>query len=259
MNVIKSFDGSPITYQVNGEGSPALILVHGWSCNHTSWSSQIQHFAKNHMIITLNLAGHGDSKSERTLWDMENYAKDVFAVYENLGINEVILIGHSMGGAVILEAGHLIGENVKGLIGVDSMVYPPYSKISKDQVDEMVQPFERDFDKSVKDMVSNLLPDDVDHDLYLQIATMMSSASTSVAIPSMKAVYAWDFKTPLTRSKAPLICICSKEFTSEINLDEFEDLFRIRIMPNVGHFLMMEDPLAFNRELESVIDELNVE
>ena len=259
MSVIKSFDGSPINYQVDGVGSPVLIFVHGWSCNHTFWSSQLPHFSNNHLVIALDLAGHGGTKSERLLWNIENYARDVFAVYESLGISEVILIGHSMGGAVILEAARIIGSNVKGLIGVDAIVYSTDSEMPKDQIDEFMQPFENDFARRVKDLVSDLLPDDVDRGLYHQIVTVMSSAPKSTALPSLRALLAWDFRRPLTRSQAPLTCICSEDNISEIDLEEFDDLFNIRSIPDVGHFLMMEDPLAFNLELESLIDELNEE
>lgn len=252
------YQDTKIYYQLAGEGAPALIFVHGWSCNHTAWVSQFHHFSKNHLVITLDLAGHGNSKSERILWDMENFARDVIAVYEGLGINEVILIGHSMGGAVILEAARLIGANVKGLIGVDSIVYSTYSEIPNDQVNIIIQSFENDFVNNVKDIVLNFLPKNVDRDLYHKIATMMSSAPISVAIPSIRAFLVWDYRKPLTNLQAPLTCICSKDRTSEINFDEFNDLFKIRTIPNVGHFLMMEDALAFNRELEFVINEINM-
>ena len=259
MRKIKSFDGALINYQVDGMGSPALIFVHGWSCNHTFWSSQLPQFSNNHLVITLDLAGHGGTKSERRLWNIENYARDVFAVYEILGISEVILIGHSMGGAIILEAARLIGPNVKGLICVDSIVYSTDSEMTDDHIDEFVRPFENDFASRVRDLVSDLLPDDVDRGLYHQIATVMSSAPMSVALPSLRALLAWDFRKPLMRSQAPLTCICSKDNISEIDLEEFDDLLTIRSIPDVGHFLMMEDPLAFNRELESILDELNME
>ncbi|TFG73753.1 MAG: alpha/beta hydrolase [Anaerolineales bacterium] len=259
MSVIKSFDGAPIYYQVDGVGSPALIFVHGWCCNHTFWSSQLTHFSNNHLVITLDLAGHGGTKSERRLWNMENYAKDVVAVYESLGISEVILIGHSMGGAVILEAARLIGPNVKGLICVDAIVYSFYSEMTNDQIDAYVQPYENDFASTMKDLVSYMLPDDVDRDLYHQITTVMSSVPMSVALPSLRAILAWDFRKSLTRLQAPLTCLCARDSISEINLEEFDDLLTIRSIPDVGHFLMMEDPLAFNRELESLIDELNKE
>jgi len=44
---------------------------------------------------------------------------------------------------------------------------------------------------------------------------------------------------------------------AELDLKAFDDLFAIRSIADVGHFLMMENPAAFNRELEFLIDELN--
>ena len=77
---IDSFDGVPISYEVRGNGSPALVFVHGWSCDRTYWKAQVEPFAVNHKVVTIDLAGHGESGTQRSDWTMEAFSEDVAAV-----------------------------------------------------------------------------------------------------------------------------------------------------------------------------------
>ena len=64
-------------------------------------------FSKDYMVITIDLAGHGNSSSNRTDYTMLSFANDVSAVIDREGINRAILIGHSMGGGVIAKVSQL--------------------------------------------------------------------------------------------------------------------------------------------------------
>ena len=57
----ESIDGVPISYQVEGQGSPSLVFVHGWSCDRSYWAEQLSYFRKLYRVIAIDLAGHGDS------------------------------------------------------------------------------------------------------------------------------------------------------------------------------------------------------
>ena len=54
-----SSDGVDIHYEVHGEGEPALVFIHGWSCDRSYWRAQVEYFAKQYQVITIDLAGHG--------------------------------------------------------------------------------------------------------------------------------------------------------------------------------------------------------
>jgi len=60
-HVVLSKDGTPISYEISGTGEPALLFVHGWSCDARYWRVQVPHFSKKHRVIILDLAGHGHS------------------------------------------------------------------------------------------------------------------------------------------------------------------------------------------------------
>ena len=61
-----SSDGVDIHYEVHGEGEPTLVFIHGWSCDRSYWQAQVEYFAKQYQVITIDLAGHGESGTNRS-------------------------------------------------------------------------------------------------------------------------------------------------------------------------------------------------
>ena len=95
-------DGVQIHYETGGSGSPDLVFIHGWNCDRSYWSAQLPVFASTHQVMAIDLAGHGDSGVNRENWSMANFGADVAAVAQALQLEDIILVGHSMGGQVAL-------------------------------------------------------------------------------------------------------------------------------------------------------------
>jgi len=58
---VLSADNVPISYNVEGNGKPFLVFVHGWCCDKSYWKFQVPHFSKQHKVVIIDLAGHGES------------------------------------------------------------------------------------------------------------------------------------------------------------------------------------------------------
>ena len=152
-HVIPSKDGTPISYEIHGAGEPTLVFVHGWSCDARYWRAQLPHFANNHRVVMLDLAGHGHSGMTRSQYTMRAFGEDVKAVIEATGSRRVILIGHSMGGSVIAEAARLMPSRVKGLIGVDTLVNIEYP-MTREELNRPDQ-FNRALEKTISKILGN--------------------------------------------------------------------------------------------------------
>ena len=109
-----------INYQETGAGNTTLLFVHGAFINMNYWSAQIDFFKHQYRVVTIDLPGHGNSGSNRTSWNIQEYGKDVCALINELNLKNVILIGHSMGGDIILEAAAKCTDSVIGFIGIDN-------------------------------------------------------------------------------------------------------------------------------------------
>ena len=116
-----SKDSIPISYEVYGKGTLALVFVHGWSCDKSYWKGQLQPFSQRYKVVAIDLAGHGASGLNRKDYTIESFGADVASVVERLDLKRIVLIGHSMGGDVIAAAARLLPRNrIAGLVMVDT-------------------------------------------------------------------------------------------------------------------------------------------
>ena len=102
-----------------GSGRPPLVFVHGFACSLEDWRAQIGHFEKTNEVIACDLRGHGQTPGRAHECSIEHYGGDVAALVNNLELDGCILVGHSMGCRVVLEAARLVPERVAGLVLVD--------------------------------------------------------------------------------------------------------------------------------------------
>jgi pimeloyl-ACP methyl ester carboxylesterase len=106
-------------YTDEGDGAPALLLVHGYTADSHDWSWQIPHFLPTHRVVAVDLRGHGRSSAPSGGYTTEQFAADLADLLDLLGIGQVVAMGHSMGGSVVsaLAAGH--PDRVSGVVAVD--------------------------------------------------------------------------------------------------------------------------------------------
>ena len=255
MNV-KSADGVNIVYQVVGSGKPALVFVHGWSCDQSYWDAQAPHFARQHKVVTIDLAGHGESGQDRHTWTMAAFGEDVVAVVKELALDQVVLIGHSMGGAVIAEAARRMPERIIGLVGADTF-WDVERVLPQEQTDEFLARFQADFVKTTGEFVrASMFTPDSNPVLVERIVADMSAAPPEVGVGAIVGMSRQDLALTFEEVQAPIRCIGAGK--SPINVEaarRHASSFEVVFMPGVGHFVMMEDPETFNRLLAEFVKE----
>jgi pimeloyl-ACP methyl ester carboxylesterase len=249
-----SADGAPIRFETDGIGKPALVFVHGWPCNRTYWQSQMKAFSAHHLVVSLDLAGHGDSGRERRQWSIPAFGQDVAAVVSKLDLDEVVLIGHSMGGSVILEAAELLGDQVVGLVPVDTF-FDVESRLTREQAEQFLQPFRADFRATTRRYLSDhMFVEHTDPALKETIVSDLSLAHPSVAVESLGALLTYDTPAALARIRAPIHCINSDRYVTRVDIArKYSRSFEVELIPAVGHFPMMEKSEEFNHLLSDVI------
>ena len=257
---ITAADGVPLRYDVDGLGSPPLVFVHGWSCDRTYWEQQMKHFQSDHLVVVMDLAGHGESGLDRTTWSMEAFGQDVVSVVKKLDLKDVILIGHSMGGSVILEAARMMPNRVSALVAVDTF-FDVETMMTQDQADQFLRPFRSNFRAATRSYVSKyMFTPATDASLIEAIATDMSLAPPDVAIEVLASLLRYDTPSALQQVGGPVYCINSDKYLTKVDVArEYAPSFDASILADVGHFLMMERPEDFNELLGQTLDALLVE
>ena len=99
---------------------PPFVFVHGWTCNHTHFAPQIEHFAKDHRVVAVDLRGHGASGAPTQAYTVAAFADDVVWLCDELRIERPVLVGHSMGGMVVLGAAARAPELPAAVVMVDA-------------------------------------------------------------------------------------------------------------------------------------------
>ncbi|MEC9053266.1 MAG: alpha/beta fold hydrolase, partial [Actinomycetota bacterium] len=102
-----------------GEG-PALLLLHGLGCNHTTWEPVIDDLAKRFTVIAPDLLGHGLSAKPRADYSVGGYANGVRDLLTVLGIDKVTVVGHSFGGGVAMQFAYQFPERTERVVLVAS-------------------------------------------------------------------------------------------------------------------------------------------
>jgi pimeloyl-ACP methyl ester carboxylesterase len=251
--IASSPDGIALAYEVHGAGAPALVFVHGWSCDRSYWRNQLGHFAQSHRVVALDLAGHGESGAGRRDWTMSAFGRDVTAVVDHLGLDDAVLIGHSMGVDVVVEAALELPGRVRGLVLVDQ-----YASLGQPRTRErtraLVAPFLEDFATTTRILVRGMFLSSSPTELVEWVSEDMAAGPEDVALGALEQT--WSNDRPILESlpkvAAPIVAI-----NTDMRPTDIEALrkygIQTLIAPGLGHFLMLENPDTFNRLLSEAI------
>ena len=119
-----SVEGIGVRYKAAGRGEPAIVFVHGWTCDMTSFRFQFSEFAKTHRVIAVDLPGHGQSDKPEVVYSMDLFARSIDAVLKDAGVARAVLVGHSMGTPVVRQFYRLHPEKTVALVAVDGSLKP---------------------------------------------------------------------------------------------------------------------------------------
>ncbi len=110
-------NGVHLNVALSGAGLP-LVLLHGFTGSITSWKPHIPIFEKRFQTIAVDLLGHGssDSPADPMRYRMERCVEDLISIFEQLGLEQVSLLGYSMGGRVALHVAAAHPDRVHTLV-----------------------------------------------------------------------------------------------------------------------------------------------
>ena len=247
-HIVLSPDDVHIDYRVYGNGDPAVILVHGWAADANYWSGQIDALAARYTVVAVNLAGHGASGGNRSEWSIQNYAQDVAAVAREVPNSHLVLVGHSMGAAVVLAATPIIGPRVIGVVAVEALRSVGEPPLRSQEIERRVAPFDADFIGATRRLViDSLFPKDADAVLAKKVAYDMSLEPPAVAVPSLRSLLSFDLAAVLPAIHVPVYAINSDLApTNATRIRKVLPDFTLDVLDHSSHFPMLEAPQRFN-------------
>ena len=251
-----SADGVSIAYELRGEGEPALVFVHGWSNNRGVWDAQTKHFSKKYKVVTLDLAGFGESGNNRSDWIMQSFSKDVFAVVEKLGLEQVVLVGFSMGGPVVIEASKIMPERVLGLVLVD-ILQNIEDKTPQKTIDELIWNWREIF--TDEERIPELFPADINPELIDKYIDMAFYTPKIGWWESIEDFFRWSNEECIESLQAlqvPLMSINSDYMDTNVEaFQKYVPSYQLKTISTISHLVIWEAPNDFNRLLEEAVQE----
>lgn len=236
--------------------------MHGFACSHEDWKPQFDYFSRSNEVVACDLRGHGATPGRPHECSIEHYGGDVAALLGNFDLQNAILVGHSMGCRVVLEAARLAPERVAGLVLVDGSRQgsgdPAQAEAAMRASIEAVG-FPAFFENAFRQMFSQWSPE---AELILRRGEKLPGETGTALWTRMVRWDAEHMDAALAAVRAPLMVIQSTFIDASRKraslkagqTTPFLDLIRsrvaharIEVIPGVGHFTQLEAADEVNR------------
>jgi pimeloyl-ACP methyl ester carboxylesterase len=270
--------GARLFYEIQGTRNPALIFVHGGLCHHLDWEHQVASLRDSFTVVAFDQRCHGASTGDLGSCSIEQFATDVHDLIDKLGLGPSIIIGHSMGARVTIQAVAQRPENTLGFILVDG------SRMTKGTKAEVERRSANHFGDDPKVYMGNLIAsmfgEGVDPVLKTRIAETMYASSPQTMQTTATAAMIFD-AIGLEPALAAIPKTCPALAIQSTFVDEstrrysltpgtkttpWLDLLKsylpqlqVAITPGVGHFNMLEAPSQVTEAIRSFAERLKRE
>jgi pimeloyl-ACP methyl ester carboxylesterase len=248
-------DGRKTAYRVAqpaGDGQ-TVVYVHGSGGTHRLWAAQYGPRGPSHPAVALDLSGHGDSEdidADVGIATIRAYADDVRAVAS--AVDADILVGHSLGGAVVQQL-LLDGETtVEGAVLAGTGAALPVAESLRDRLSTE---FEAAIDWLHDD--GRLFYDTHDR-MVGQSRETMQSVGATVTKRDFLSCHAFDVRDRVSEIDCPVLAVVG-EYDRLTPIGNHEFLAnelpngRLAVVEDAGHLAMIEQPIAFASAIEALL------
>jgi pimeloyl-ACP methyl ester carboxylesterase len=249
-----------INYFQQGQGDTTLLFLHGWCIDGMYWKNQLEYFSGNYDVYAIDLPGFGKSTAQRTNWTIEEYANDVTAFIDTMNLKNVVIIGHSMAGEIMLQTALTNNPKIAGVVGVDNFKFIDVA-FTPEQMKQMTDFFpklDKDFKNSAPvyaDMM--LFHPTTSKEVKDRVKTDFTNCNSVIGYGTFmnQMQYAFTDAQRLEQLNYKLNLINSDGFpTNETGLKSHcKNSFQIETISATGHYPMIEKPEEFNLILEKVL------
>ncbi|MCR8645354.1 alpha/beta hydrolase [Paenibacillus sp. N1-5-1-14] len=257
-----------LTLDVTDKGQgPALLLLHGYPLDHRMWEAQIEFFRHTHRVIAPDLRGMGQSEGCSTNINIDQYADDIIALLDELGINRVTVAGFSMGGYVLFALLRKAPSRISAIVLVNTRADSDTLEGQRNRLEASQHLLEHGASSARQAMLSKLLSDTTVHDqpqLVDQVGSWMQE-QTPIGLVHAQLAMAFrpDSTSMLASIKVPTIVIGGehdkiippaliKQLASSIPNAKY------RLIAETAHLTPVEKPDAFNNLLSDFLGKAHI-
>lgn len=244
-------DGVALSYEEAGSGGRPFVFIHGWCCDLTYFAPQADYFSRANRTISVDLRGHGQSDKPVQAYTIAAFADDIAWICGQLGVEQPVIIGHSMGGLIAFDVAARYPNLPSAVVDVDSPIFPAEPLIPAiTQVAAGLQT--PNYREVAQSFVSEALfiPAD-DPDRKAKIVAGMSAAPQQVMASAFANIATWDASAVVGACRVPALDIAATVPLSD--LARFQAACPQLVhgqTVGAGHFNQLEVPDQVNGMIE---------
>jgi len=255
---------SPIFYQCydqrTDEGDPVLLLLHGAGGSYLSWPPQLRRLPRA-LVYAIDLPGHGQSEpftfNAGATLQIATYSALVHALIHTWQLDKVILIGHSMGGAIALASAltdqSAAATTLAGLVLIGSGATLPVNQ-------RIFRGLENEFIATTAQLVDWMYAPGLPEKHRAQALKALRQNPLPLLLADFQACNDFDVATQIQQLRLPTLLICGDldkmtPVASSQHLATAIPASRLEIIPERGHMVMLEAPKVVTATVTRFIDE----
>jgi pimeloyl-ACP methyl ester carboxylesterase len=246
-------EGIQVHYKSLGDpaAKTAVVFIHGFSCDLTSWRAQAPAFAGKARMLFVDLPGHGKSDRPAVAYTMDRFAAAVDAVMRDALVERALLVGHSMGAPVARQFWRKFPGKTLGIAAVDGALRTSFKDPA--QIDAFVSRFAGpEFEKTMNGFFESTFRPTTPDAVKADVRRMRTGFTQPVAVSAMRGMFDPAIWTD-DAIRVPLLVLVAKSpmwsadyFAYVRTLNPHATIVEI---PDAGHFVMMEKPADVNAAL----------
>lgn len=252
---------------INKDSEKAILFVHGWPLNHRMYEYIIENFArKGYRCIAIDLRGYGKSDKPSSGYDYDRMTKDIRHIIEALKLEDITLMGHSMGGAICSRyMAKFNGYGVSKLCLLSAAV-PRWTKsiswpygYTVDQVNNIIDNFKNDRPQAIRTTSESFFYKFTSQGILDWFFDICLEAAGWSSVNSLYALRYEELFNDLSKIKVPTLIlhgvhdtVCPYSF-AEYMRDTIENATLVSLTDG-GHGAFYECKDDINKSLEAFIN-----
>jgi 3-oxoadipate enol-lactonase len=247
-----SVQGAELLVQVRGDGSPAVLFIHGFPFDHTLWRHQSAALSRWTRIVP-DLRGAGKSSVPSGEYSVARYATDCIEILDNLAVDQAVICGLSMGGYIAFELARRHAQRIRALIlcNTKATADSPDARQDRDTMAGLAQK------AGARAVADRLLPKllaratlEAERQVGDEVRQMMVRQPVAGIVGALQALRDRPDSTPLLAAiQVPVLVIAGDDdqIAPAAGMEEMARAIpnaRFALIPRAGHVAPLEQPLA---------------
>jgi pimeloyl-ACP methyl ester carboxylesterase len=250
-------NGLALAYDEVGRGANTLLLVHGHPFDRSMWRPQMEIGCR---VIAPDLRGYGQSAIVPGTVMLDDFAHDLAALLDHLGVEGLVIGGLSMGGQIVMEFCRRFPERVRGVILAATSPRAETSEGKRTRNETADRLLREGVEAYAEELLPKMIAARNAPAVASHVRAMMRSAKAAGAAAALRGrAERRDYQDTLAGLDVPALVVVGDEdaFTTRADADRMHELLRsseLAWMEGVGHMPNLERPAEFNAALLRLLD-----